>query len=727
MTGIRGLAGACRHWRGALLAWAFACTGFPAAGDGDPLRHTTLFQANGPWSPTIDIRTDLAVVYGGHNLDERLAGYRDAGYRLGFMTGISWGRYDAYYRTDAGLRKDEIQTRKDGSLFMHGNSETVGYNVPTPSYVAYIKEVVRPAIRPGVEAIFLEEPEFWAEAGWSRAFQDAWERAYGEAWEPPDSSIAAQYRASKLKYRLYHDALQEVFAFIKTEAREQGLDIRCYVPTHSMLNYAHWRIVSPEASLATIPECDGYIAQVWTGTSRTPNLYRGERRERTFETAYFEYGQMLAMVRPTGRQIWFLHDPVEDNPDHSWEDYETNYEATVVASLLWPEVTSFEVMPWPHRIFGGAYADEGGERVPMPQAYRSKLMTVVQALGDMDQPVVARDTGTEGIGLLVSDSMMFQRGIPHPSDPDLSSFYGLALPLLKHGIPAGIVQLETLTTPGVLDGFRILLLTYEGQKPLDPVYHEVLERWVRDGGALIYIGDGTDRYHDVPAWWNDDGAERAKAHDDLLGRLGVENQAYNEPMPVDRGYVRVFAEKPRRLARLALGADKVIELVGEMAGALGFPLETQPHVRLQRGPYIVAAVFDEEHDDAARTIPGPVIDLFDAELPVLEQATLRAGERGLYYCLAYEPDGAPVQVLAGSAHVDAEEVSPGRWRFQTRGPEDVQARVRLRLPGPPQEVAFDTGTSGSHGWHGASNTLLVAWPNRGEEVAFQVVFDAAIQ
>ncbi len=72
-------------------------------------------------------------------------------------------------------------------------------------------------------------------------------------------------------------------------------------PTHSLLNYAQWCIVSPESSLARLKGCDGYIAQVWTGTSREPNRYRGEVRSRTFETAFLEYGAMQNLVRATGR------------------------------------------------------------------------------------------------------------------------------------------------------------------------------------------------------------------------------------------------------------------------------------------------------------------------------------------------------------------------------------------------------------------------------------------
>ena len=63
------------------------------------------------------------------------------------------------------------------------------------------------------------------------------------------------------------------------------------------------------ASLASLPCVDGYIAQVWTGTSREPNFFDGRKRERVFETAYLEYGSMESMTAPTGRKMFFLTDP----------------------------------------------------------------------------------------------------------------------------------------------------------------------------------------------------------------------------------------------------------------------------------------------------------------------------------------------------------------------------------------------------------------------------------
>ena len=113
----------------------------------------------------------------------------------------------------------------------------------------------------------------------------------------------------------------------------------------------------------------------------------------------------------------------------------------------------------------------------------------MNALNDMNQPRVEWDCGTSGLGVLVSDSLMFQRGEPNGSDPHLSQVYGLALPLLKRGLPVTPVQLENLTAPRYLDGFRLLLLTYHGMKPLSADVHAALGNWVKAGGTLVVVDD----------------------------------------------------------------------------------------------------------------------------------------------------------------------------------------------------------------------------------------------
>jgi len=406
----------------------------PRPADPGQSRERTSFQTHARWDPRLQIRSDVAICYGiDASLPDRIAEWKAQGYIPHLMTGVSWGQYQDYLygRFDGINHVDEAQTDRNGRVISHGGD--VYYMSPGENFGKFLCQGVKRAMDAGARAIHLEEPEFWVRGGYGAGFKREWKAYYGEDWVAPHSSPDAQYRSSRLKYHLYRRALKQVFEFVKAENARTGRQVKCYVPTHSLINYAQWKIVSPESSLLEVG-ADGFIAQVWTGTSRTPNVYRGQARERTFETAFLEYGSMMEVVRAGGGTVWFLNDPIEDNPDHSWDDYKTNWESTLTASLLWPQVWRYEVMPWPERIYRRSYPTverarrkpgESVARVPIPPSYATELQTVITALNDMEQAEVAWDCGTRGVGVVVSDSMMFQRGDPSPSDERLGSFFGL--------------------------------------------------------------------------------------------------------------------------------------------------------------------------------------------------------------------------------------------------------------------------------------------------------------
>ena len=313
----------------------------------------------------------------------------------------------------------------------------------------------------GVDAIFMEEPEFWARAGYSEAFKKEWKEYYGFDWRPQHESPENTYLSNKLKYHLYYNALNDVFTYAKEYGKSKGMDVKCYVPTHSLVNYSQWQIVSPEASLASLPCVDGYIAQVWTGTSREPNFYNGKQKERVFETAFLEYGSMESMTAPTGRKMFFLTDPIEDWP-RDWVDYKKNDQATFVAQLLYPTIADYEVMPWPERIYEGLYnvSAKSKEKARIPRHYSTQMQVMINALNDMplsDNKV----TGSTGIRVLMANSLMFQRFPTHAGyeDPQLANFYGQALPLLKRGIPVGTAHIENLGYKEALADTEILLMS----------------------------------------------------------------------------------------------------------------------------------------------------------------------------------------------------------------------------------------------------------------------------
>jgi len=361
--------------------------------EGDGVKTT--FQTARAWRETIDNRADAVMVYGvGGNpsdrsrrvsFEERVRSWRERGYKAHFMTGIAWGEYQDYFtgQWDGEWHLDEGQVQQNGDTIWHGHM--VPYIVPSDNYLKYIKERhVKRVIDAGIDAIFMEEPEFWARAGYSESFKREWKKYYGFDWRPQHESPENTWLANKLKYELYYKALNEVFTYAKEYGREKGMDVKCYVPTHSLVNYSQWSIVSPEASLASLDCVDGYIAQVWTGTSREPNYYNGEARERVFETAYLEYGSMESMTAPTGRKMFFLTDPIEDRAK-DWDDYKRNYQATFTAQLLYPNIADFEIMPWPERIYEGLYrvSANSHERSHIPRHYSMQMQVMVNSLNKM--------------------------------------------------------------------------------------------------------------------------------------------------------------------------------------------------------------------------------------------------------------------------------------------------------------------------------------------------------
>ena len=57
---------------------------------------------------------------------------------------------------------------------------------------------IKRVIDAGIDAIFLEEPEFWARAGYSDAFKKEWNDYYHFDWCPQHISAENTYLSNKL-------------------------------------------------------------------------------------------------------------------------------------------------------------------------------------------------------------------------------------------------------------------------------------------------------------------------------------------------------------------------------------------------------------------------------------------------------------------------------------------------------------------------------------------------
>lgn len=694
-------------------------------------REKTAFQTSQPWKPTIDNRADIAIVYGvGGNpsdkerssmtFEERVQSWRDRGYITHFMTGSAWGEYQDYFtgKWDGKWHLDEGQVTRQGDTIWHGHM--VPYIVPSKNFIKYMKEcTIKRVIDAGIDAIYLEEPEFWARGGYSDAFKREWKEYYGFDWRPQHESAENTYLSNKLKYHLYYRALNEMFTYAKEYGKTKGMEVRCYVPTHSLVNYSQWQIVSPEASLASLPCVDGYIAQVWTGTSREPNFFDGVKKERVFENAFLEYGCMESMTAPTGRKVYFLTDPIEDWP-RDWADYKKNYQATFTAKLLYPDNNNYEVMPWPERIYEGLYrtSPDSEEKTQIPRFYSTQMQVMINTLNNMPTSE-NRVSGSEGISILMANSLMFQR-TPEPisgyDDPQLSNFYGQAMPFLKRGIPVHLMHIENVAYPENWKNTKVLLMSYSNMKPLEKEAHHYIADWVKKGGILIYSATDTDPFQKVQEWWNQEEEKFNVPSDHLFKMMGLQAGLAEGEYKVGEGIVYVMRKDPKDFIMQKGGDKDYVATVKRLYETKAEKLVFKNNFYLERGAYTLISVLDESINNEPYTIKGKLIDLFNPELPVLSEKTVNPGEQAYLLDIARVEKQDEPQILCGAARAYNEKVTSSSYTFIAKSPINTTNVMRILLPTAPKKIKI-TQPDGkelanvTNTWDENSKTCLLKFEN----------------
>lgn len=749
----------------------------------DRKEELTGYQAGGPFRPSVDLQCDFVMVYGiDDTMPARVAAYREAGYVVHLMTGVAWGEYQSYLdgKWDGRAHWDEGQTGRGDKKIIH--NPTVPYMVPTVSFSDFLTERLRVAVDSGVEAIHMEEPEFWDGGGYSEAFKREYALYYREPWQPPHTSLDVRYKASKLKAYLYARAIRRISASLKEYAMvHHGRELRFYVPTHSLVNYTQWKIMSPEGALIDIPTVDGYIAQIWTGTSRSANVFEGVYRERTFETAFLEYGIMQELVKGTGRRMWFLHDPIEDMPCYTWENFEYNYLKTAVASLLHPAVHHYEICPWPHRVFEGVYPrwqpniavkDETSypteDAKPIPPSYATRLSGMMQMFGDMDQPVSAFEGMDTGVGILMSDSALYQRSFPDgvvrrslgdrlealkhsnsesemntagmralmaemEQDDDLlldfvqsgafPSFFGMALPLLKYGLPVRPVQLDNVRRfAGYLDDYRNLILSYEYIKPEMPDVNAALASWVKGGGVLFYIGDGSDPYHSVDGWWRRAGYTQPVEH--LFEMLGLPRDLQEGTHTVGSGKLCYKKTAPCRFSLSVESAGVYRAFIRR--DLKGPEWVYKNDLTLRRGPYIISAVMDESVNGDEKIFRGTFADMLENDYKIVHEKRVRPDENTVLFDFS-KIEGEQQRVIGCSARVFSLRVFEKEAVLELKAADRIKAFVRVRLPRPVTGCALEKETGEavpvSWSWDGETQTALFSYESTAEKVFLTAVLD----
>jgi hypothetical protein len=384
-------------------------------------------------------------------------------------------------------------------------------------------------------------------------------------------------------------------------------------------------------------------------------------------------------------------------------------------------VADYEVMPWPERIYTRPYKlANSDKKVLIPRYYSTQMQVMINALNYM--PLSKNKiSGSKGIGVLMGNSLMFQRFPTHDGfeDPQFSNFYGQTLPLLKLGVPVETVHMENLSYAATLKDIKVLIISYSNMKPVSSKVHKYLADWVKKGGVLIYCGRDDDPYQSVMEWWNTKGNHYKTPSEHLFQLLKIKvNASGEQQFKAGKGVVYVIRKNPKEFVMESNGSADFVDAVkqayenGAKAGNLGF----KNYFYLERGPYDIISVMDESISDKPFVVYNTVIDLFDPELPVLSKKIVEPGRQAFLYDLMRIKNKKKPQVLASASRIYDEKVQQNTYSFVSKSPLNTTNSMRILLPGEPQKITL-IDTKGQEvrvikrSWDAVSHTCYLSFEN----------------
>jgi hypothetical protein len=356
------------------------------------------------------------------------------------------------------------------------------------------------------------------------------------------------------------------------------------------------------------------------------------------------------------------------------------------------------------------------------------MQVMINTLNDM--PLSGNKiNGSHGIGVLMSNSLMFQRFPNHAGyeDPQFSNFYGQTFPLLKRGIPVEIVHIENTGYPDTWKDLKVLVMSYSNMKPMKPEFHNNIAQWVKNGGVLVYCGKDEDPYQSVMEWWNTDGKNYKAPSMHLFELLGINPVPSTGEYVCGKGKVYVVREEPKDFVLNANSDDSyfsVIQKAYQTAPNAG-KLVLKNNLYLERGAYIIASVMDESVSSEPLQLSGIFIDLFDPTLPVLQKKLIQPGEQAYLYDISKIKDRKTPHVLCGASRVYDEVFKKSFYSFVAKSPLNTTNVSRIFIPQKPKNITIKDHTGkvisdAENSWDELSHTSLVKFENNPDGITVEV-------
>ncbi len=694
------------------------CTLSPTLARGaDFLEAKTVFQTNTTYDSRLAIAVDGVIVHRhGGKFAPAMKSWRDNGFTVGRMFFADSDAANAYWtgKWDGTKHREDVERDREGKVVKCAGVRP--YMLPTDGWIRYLEEMTDASLAAGAAAILPEEPLAHVFTGYEKSFRQLWLERYEKPWEPQHASARARFLTAQLKNELYIKLEERLLKRTLQFEKSSGRNTAFVLPIHSLYSNIAAQLVAPLGTSTKLDGIDGYIGQIWTGpVNWALGCYDSPRKD-FFTSAYVLYDYFTQLTVESDKKLWLLVDPVEDNPNHKWSEFAQWYKHCIAAMLLMDDVDSYEIMPWPDRIFLPGYGTGGG--TPAPEDYRITILAVTQALQEIPlggKWLAHKPSGDSsvsgGIGIAIADTLMWQR-LEHPR---LQGVYSLLLPLVERGLPVSSFLLERVGNRAYLSRFDVIVLSYESFKPLDAAMNIGLAEWVKAGGSLIILGgDGDELDGCKDFWWHKLGFKSPLDH--LLAQLKSEGKA---GWRLGNGWVVRNDISPRAFADPAEVESTYLPLLNAALQKAGSEtLKTPGAFLMQRGPFRIAHA--QNRNLAAS---GNLIDIFDPNLALREKVRLAPGQSGLYRDVAEIIKRGKPALLHTTHRLISQEYTNGALSFTLRGPAKTPAVARLFLPkGESAKItATDAdGKSVETDIQKNADTVRLKFPNNPKGVTVQI-------
>jgi len=680
----------------------------------------TCLQTNTAYDPRVALAVDAVIIHQ-HAADpvrltNSIGSWKQHGYTMGRMFFADSDGANQYWtgKWDGTPHPQEVERDAKGDVRMCGGIRP--YMLPTEGWTRYLEEMAIRSIDAGADAILPEEPLAHVDTGYEEAFRTLWTERYGKPWQPENSSAEARFLTAQLKNELYARLEERLCRTVERRSREIGRRVDFVVPIHSIYSNVAARLTAPLGTSLSVKGLDGYIGQIWTGPVNWAMHSYNSRDKSFFDSAYCLYDFFTALSSGTNRKLWLLVDPVEDDPKHEWSEFEEWYIQCVTAMLMFTEVDSYEVMPWPDRIFLPNHRTGGG--TPAPERFRIIVLSATQVLQEIPlggtwNPFDRKDSpaadSPDRVGVAVSDTLMWEKEPP----PPLQVAYGLTMPLVRAGAPAAACLLERFAEPKYLSKFKVIVLSYEAFKPMDAKPHDALSRWVNNGGALVVLGPADD-LDGAAFWWRKAGFASPLHH--LMNELGVKDVDGSTDTVVGKGWVLRRPISAREFGRPAAARDVYLPLLklarskAKTAGEFAAP----GYLCVKRGPFVIARAGAE-----ATKLSGTFINVLDPGFPLVRDVTLAPGSGGVFRDVTEITSGSGKEagkpcVLHTTHRLMEAKSDRAGLRVVVRGPAETPGVLRIFTAGKSLASLTARDLGGGQRevrWTEEGGTVLAQFPN----------------